>query len=170
MPDIPDTPHWLNWLAALCGIFGVTIFGLVGLVIGNIPSVRVRPKPSQQRQQGSARPSRQRGRGRPVSVTEEVRSYLFHWVVQTHISVANQALIAIIGVILLAAVIVWYVYMVAPQAGPTEMPIMPLLRKVDLAAIAVFALVEVFVVARLRWRIRYENVLRSEGLEGEHEI
>ena len=51
MSDIPGTPRWLNWLAALCGIFGVTIFGVIGWIIGNMPSVRVRPKPSRQRQQ-----------------------------------------------------------------------------------------------------------------------
>ncbi len=168
MLDVPDTPHWLNWLAALSGISGVTIPSIIGWMMGDIPSVGVRPKSTQQTQQRLARPGHQPGRGRPVSVTGEVRSYLFHWVVQTHISVATQALIAIVSVVILAAEIVFYVHMVAPQAGPTEMPIMALLRNADLAAIVVFALAVVLVVARLRWRIRYENWLRSGGLDGDH--
>ena len=169
MLNIPDTPHWLNWLAALCGVVGVTIVNVVGWLVGNMSSVRGRPSASQQRPQRLPRSGHQPGRGHPVSVTQEVRSHLFHWVVQTQVSVANQFLITIFGTVLLAAMIGYYAYMVAPQAGHNELPIITLLRKVDLAAIALFALAEVFFVARLRWRIRYENWLRSEGFEGDHD-
>lgn len=154
-----EPPPLINWIAAISGILGISIFSVIGWIIGNIPSLRSRNRERQP--PPPVRDARQRGQGR-ISVMEEVRGSLYHWIVQTDVPVATHALVAVVGAVSLAVVISFYVFSIARVSNTFEPPIFSFLRTLNLIGIAILAVVVIFAFARLRWRIRYEQWLRDQ--------
>ena len=154
MSQLPD---WAGDLANLLGIVtgAVTVVGWVVSYL--FPKEPLRSRPLYEPQRESRRP-----RQPPVTLSGELRTAIFNFIMRPHIGIAQEFGIAVVEFILLAVASYFYVSGNMEDVLPS-LPIFVLLREISFYGLFVIGALGVFSVARIRWKIVYQNRLRSQG-------
>ena len=131
---------------------------VVGWVVSYLfPKEPLRSRPLYEPQRESRRP-----RQPPVTLSGELRTAIFHFIMRPHIGIAQEFSIAVVEFILLAVAGYFYVSGNMEDVLPS-LPIFVLLREISFYGLFVIGALGVFSVARIRWKIVYQNRLRSQG-------
>jgi hypothetical protein len=152
---VSDPPSWLNWLSIITGISGVTISTIIGWIIGGVPPKQPRssqPKPSENTDE---KPVKSQSSPPPISLLDEVRWALFKLIVRPDLPISTHLGVIIGGSI--ALIIASYLHFFVGSGATSNLPILTLLSKAALIGLVLLGLMVAFSVARLRWRMRYEN-------------
>lgn len=143
-------PQWLNDFETLLSLV-LAIAAVLGWILGGQAPDRQRPPDAYEYEE-----EQELGRREPVTVLGEIRNLLFHWIMRPDIPVRQHVLIVagLVGCLLLS---IWTYLNFDPTAGFALTRFNELLQTIAFTGIWIIAALLVFSIARLRWRIDYEN-------------
>ncbi len=154
-----DPPSWLNWLSIITGISGVTISTIVGWIIDGVPPREPRFYQQHTSQDRNGTPVKRQPSPPRLSLLDEVRWALFKLIVRPDLPISTH-----LGVIIgsIALIVASYLHVFGGSGAAPNLPVLALLSKAALIGLVLLGLMVAFLVARLRWRMRYKSWRHSQ--------